>query len=325
MTITNNSKLDKLISIGLTSAIGVVFLVSGISKLLVVNSFQMTITKFLPFLFTYSSVIAYLVIILELVLGLLLFFRYKLLATSAALSVLLTFFIGILMYESMTGNSIRCNCFGGFNLSFPAKIQILIDFLLINGLLIVGYLEKDVSHINKKYGWHNWVIPILFLLLVEAAVSKTVWFERPINNTKDISELKRVIAKRKMPFVSNGSTRSVIFLISFYDFNCPLCYDDFVSISDSLQKQEKNKTNILYLFEKESATSESLDSTRLEAWKVVNRINSPVYLVKNDLFRHLFIRKSSVIVLDSNEELFTKREFPIGIDGRKEILAYLSN
>ncbi|MCL4547654.1 MAG: hypothetical protein M1495_03705 [Bacteroidetes bacterium] len=137
--------------------------------------------------------------------------------------------------------------------------------------------------------------------------------------------MKRVIAKRKMPFVSNGSTRSVIFLISFYDFNCPLCYDDFVSISDSLQKQEKNKTNILYLFEKESATSESLDSTRLEAWKVVNRINSPVYLVKNDLFRHLFIRKSSVIVLDSKEELFTKREFPIGIDGRKEILAYLSN
>lgn len=323
---TNFTKINSksITSIVLTSIIGLVFIISGISKLFVFKSFVMTVAKFLPFLMQHSTYIAGTVIFLEISLGLLMLIRYRLLFASAALSILLTFFIGLLMYEAITGNSIRCNCFGGLNISFPNKVQILIDLVLLNGLILINFLHAKTPLILEKRKQYSWVIPSVIIIFVEFALIKSVWIDRPGKNIEDTSQILSFVSARNVALLSKKQAKSAIFLISFYDFNCPLCYDDFLALSDSIQKSTKN-INVVYLFEKKSLLAESLDSTRLETWKKVNNINSPAFLVKDKFFEDNSIKKSSIIILDDKKGLFVKGEFPIGEEKRHHILTFLSN
>ncbi|MBI5808544.1 MAG: DoxX family protein [Ignavibacteriales bacterium] len=314
-----------VVSITITTVIGLVFLISGISKVFVLKSFSTTVAHFLPFLFSIAYPIAVGVVILEISLGFMLLVRYKLAISSFAISVLLTFFIGILMFESMTGSSIRCNCFGGLNISFPSKVQIVIDLIMLNGLIAVNFLHaKNLIPVIKN-NWISWVAPALVVVILEILLIKSVWNPNIKSKSEDVSLLLSFVSQQNHTAIENQSAKKTFFLMSFYDFNCPLCYDDFLALSDSLQSKKYKNVNVIYLFERKSLAVESLDSTRLETWKDVNSIHFPVLLADNKLFEDYSIRKSSILILDENNQLVIKDQFPVGKEKRTNILHYLSN
>jgi len=176
----NNWKL--ILSIIITTITGLVFLISGIAKLFIVKNFAYTVGYFLPFVSSYSFVIAIIVILLEIIFGAMLIFRIKLSFTTFFTAVLLMFFIGILVVGAATGNSVRCNCFGVLNLSFPAKSQILIDILLLNGIIAANFLKSKNILSTIKSNLLTWSISIAIIVLLEASLVKNVW--KPNNNNK---------------------------------------------------------------------------------------------------------------------------------------------
>lgn len=325
MKFRGNFNLILFISKTISTLVGLIFFVSGISKILVFKSFSITVMRFLPFFSKITYLIAIFVIILEISLGFMLLIRYKLAFTSFALSILLTFFIGILMYEVMTGISIRCNCFGGLNISFPPKTQMIIDIILLNCLIILFLIHTKGHTLLNKKEWIAWIIPVLFLMILEILLIKSAWSTNRISNTGTVSFLLSFVTSQNHAELENKFAKKVFFLVSFYDFNCPLCYDDFLELSDSLKSNKYRNVYITYLFEKLSLNTESMDSLRLQIWKETNEIHSPVLLVDNKLFQDYKIRKSLVLILNEKNQLLIKKEFPIGAEARKNILHYLLN
>ena len=93
--------------------LGLVFIVSGVSKLIGPENFIKEVDK-INFLFAFLTIpAAYGFILLELILGLLLIFKFneKVLMTTTAVIIVLSCYLG---YKVITHDTSDCGCFGNF-------------------------------------------------------------------------------------------------------------------------------------------------------------------------------------------------------------------
>lgn len=123
---TKNSSMNYRIYILkiLSALIGMLFFISGISKIFNFNAFTDSIKKFLPFLSDYLLFVGFLVITLEIFLGTMLFFRKRLKTIIMVLLLLLCLFIGVLIQNILLNNNIDCNCFGFLPFHYTLKTQL---------------------------------------------------------------------------------------------------------------------------------------------------------------------------------------------------------
>ena len=117
--------------------LGAVFLISGISKLLGPENFIKEVDK-INFLFSpITKPAAYGFILLELILGILLIFKFnkKVLITTTAVVAVLSFYLG---YKVITHDTSDCGCFGNF--IYRSNMSALTQDLFM--LIIVVYLYE---------------------------------------------------------------------------------------------------------------------------------------------------------------------------------------
>ena len=117
--------------------LGLVFLVSGISKLLGPENFIKEVDK-VNFLFSFLTIpVAYGFICLEIILGLLLIFKFnkKVLIITTAVVAVLSCYLG---FKVIIHDSSDCGCFGNF--IYRSNLSALIQDLFL--LIIAVYLYE---------------------------------------------------------------------------------------------------------------------------------------------------------------------------------------
>lgn len=304
----------------LSYSLGFIFITSAFVKIFDVESFDSTIKLFFPPLTKYSILIAFAVILTELVLGTMIFFS-KFSWISIPLLISLVFlFVVLLTYNIMLGNSVHCNCFGFISGYYSLNTQLVIDIILLNSLIALLYLKDNkVNKISIKLNKKNWILAVVFYAFVNIGL-----FQIALSSSKDTTNTTDNFIKDISKFVDsksiNDNSIKVFFLISFTDFACPLCYDSFLEISDTLSANNKSR-DIFYLFDKSSLGSNLNQEKRLDEWTKIAGINSPASYITKNIFKK-YTSKSCLIVFDKTNHLIFKETFPIEPSKKQMLLSY---
>ena len=211
-----------------------VFLFSGISKLIYINKLEWSIIEFFNCNYAISSILARLIIGMELILGCLLlahqYLKYTLLISKLLLLLFSIYlFIEIISY----GNNGDCGCFGNaFSLSPLASLG-----KNLARLLFLYWIKKS----NRK-SWNNALASLALIMLCLAVpfisnpLHKTL-NERPIN----LAHLSTRIAPK---FID--SLKKERRIIAFLSLGCPHCRKAAI-LFQQLQKTEKKASILLIL------------------------------------------------------------------------------
>lgn len=305
----------------LSTLIGLLFFISGISKIFNFDAFTGSTKKFLPFLSDYILFVGFLVITLEIFLGTMLFFRKRLKTIIMVLLLLLCLFIGVLIQNILLNNNIDCNCFGFLPFHYTLKTQLFIDIILLNMLLVLYFFNIDNFNLSEfKNNKRNWLIALIFYLFIQFGL---VQFAISNNNNKEIDTKYFLgsVEKEIKNSTFNVSEARVFFLISVKDFSCPPCYDNFSALSDAINEID-NKLSVFYLFEKASVDSNLIIGDRFLEWKKIEGIRYPSFFITDSLF-YTFTKKSCVLVLTNTNKIKFNEIFPMSVQKGNEIISFL--
>lgn len=137
--------------------VGVAFIISALSKMVTIDSFEMYVYSFGIFPLVPCFYFSRMLIAAELLLGVgLMSHRYHRLSTITSL-LFLVVFIGFLVYAQLIGRTDNCHCFGDLLPFNP------VQSILKNAVLIVAILFAYKYAVNE---WHPrwWLVCIIFLL-----------------------------------------------------------------------------------------------------------------------------------------------------------------
>ncbi|MFA3783933.1 hypothetical protein ABRY23_12810 [Melioribacteraceae bacterium 4301-Me] len=154
---------------------------------------------------------------------------------------------------------------------------------------------------------------IVLMVIIIGIVLAYLKASKVLNKVEvDYSEINKLEVYYKKNFYSNEF--KYIFLIRLEDFNCTLCFNDFLYLSDKLNKKNKIFNNtVLYLVERDYRDFE-IQQRIIKKWKQVNNISFEVGLV-NNFSDKLGIKKSCVMI--NNGKKFDVIYFPFNQNDRK--------
>ena len=101
--------------------------------------------------------------------------------------------------------------------------------------------------------------------------------------------------------------------MNLQNFSCPLCLNDFLNISDSLNNKKFIKNDeVLYLIKRDFRDKE-LQKRIVKRWKKNNRIKFQVLIVKSFLNEKI-INYSGILVLNADSFDYYRLPFGKSID-----------
>ena len=227
----------KIISIILRVAVGIVFIISALSKLYPIEPFEVIFVDIGISNWILTPFIARLVIVFELVLGLSILFNAwaKNVIYYLAQGALILFTIYLIFLLISKGNTADCGCFGSwFNLSPLASI------LKNSVLFIFLFLIKKESYSKGL----KWVFPLLFFVI---ALPTVFLFNKVGLQNVQAKELNEKVDLSGLPPLSifnkavnfNEGNKVIIFLSE----GCEHCK----SLSYKLAQITKDKPSNVYL------------------------------------------------------------------------------
>jgi len=122
---------------------------------------------------------------------------------------------------------------------------------------------------------------------------------------------------------ASDRTRLVL-LLSFSDFNCPPCFDDFIMLSDFMQMDSSTggRSRVVALFRSKDLPK-ALRSGRLQQWAEVNRIAYPVLIAPDSIYEQIGFTKSSAVAISPSGAVILYEPFPLGRHNRERLLTLL--
>lgn len=138
--------------------LGLIFIFSGIAKLISIELFELFIYSFKLCSFHLATFAARLFIGLELILGAAFLIRYRIKLASILTLVLLFFFTVFLFYLELSDSKEDCHCFG--NLLQLSNTWSIVKNFAMAGLAIVAY-NANLTEINR---FRNWILAGLLCL-----------------------------------------------------------------------------------------------------------------------------------------------------------------
>ena len=256
----------------LSSLAGIVFLVSGIGKSLVVYEFSQNLMQYG---FDEFQFLAPMIIIFEIALGLMLFFgiRQKLMSL-IAMGYVVVLSLGYL-YGHLFVNITDCGCFGHFSfLNTSPLLTYLRNFVLVCILLYI-FLNSDNSQKTKEL---NEII-VMFCILSAVCFIMGYTFKEPNNETTHyITDGKRVNINVEKTTLSELLTfsKDSTYLVFAFTNSCPHCLNSI----ENLKQYER-----LGVVDKVVAVTFFADSTAI---KKFDEIFEPNFQILNYSLEQLF-------------------------------------
>ncbi len=141
--------------------LGLIFILSGVLKLMSVQDFELYVYGFGFLSFDYSVLISRILISIEILIGVLLLLGIYLHQVVRISFVILAGFSVFILYLIVAGNREHCHCFGNFiQLSHP--VSLLKNGILIGGLLYISQKNKMTVHNQKKILMYSIILSLAF-------------------------------------------------------------------------------------------------------------------------------------------------------------------
>jgi len=223
----------------LRAILGIIFLMSAISKMVASGLFEITILE--QGVFTSRIIIAYLsrfLIIMELFLGLAMFQSFYLKKIILPLSIFILFSFTILLsFSAFAGDTNNCGCFGEVLKMSPLQAIIKNIFLIIIGIVIFRLQDDNPTKIY---------IPILILLVSVG----TVFGIAPIKSYENLvfTQYTYFENEGRVDLTSGNNLVAVFFI------DCEHCMNAAENIV-KLEKETGRISNLYILFAGEDSDS----------------------------------------------------------------------
>jgi uncharacterized membrane protein YphA (DoxX/SURF4 family) len=247
---------------------GIVFLISGIGKSVAVYEFSQILAQYE---FDVLRFFAPLVIVVEIVLGLLLFFNAWLKQTS----LLALCFVAVLSLGYFYGyffvNITDCGCFGYFSfLNLPPLFTFIRNFVLMGILLLIFLKSNNLRKSPDK----NEILIMGCILCAVCFITGYTFVEQKLDSTQYIAKEERIENSVLSEFLT--TSKDSTYLVFVFSYSCPHCYNSI----ENLKQYER-----LGVADKVLALSFTMDSTTMERF---NDIFTPDFQIKNYPSKQLF-------------------------------------
>lgn len=301
--------------------LGIFFVITGVAKIFVFNSFAATISTIIFTSPSFSRFIAGFIVFVEIIGGAFLVLQLKLRLVAILVCLMLCAYIWVLYSSVMQGREIECNCFGILNISIPNLLELALDFFLFDVIALMALMIAQSSGLTTS----SIIIAIVIVFVQFGMLNSTYQTSYASSSTTaQPREFFDFVKHKNGSSVVHTRGNSLILLLNFYDFNCSLCFDDFTALSDSVEKHhEVFKDRVTAILESNEIMN-SWTPSHLRLWAKANQIVYPVVIAPNQMFREAKIAKSSVAVLSPNGKLLFYHQIPLGPENRKEVLSLIS-
>ena len=286
---------------------GIVFLISSIGKSLAVYEFSQILTQYG---FDFLRYIAPFIIVIEAVLGLLLFFCFRLKLTSL---LALGFVVGVsaaYIYGHFVMNVEDCGCFGYFSfLNMSPLFTFIRNFVLICILLYV-FFKSDNS--GKTIG-KNEIVSITCVLCAVCFVTGYTYEKCENNLTQYVTEgnYANIDVNNSIFGEFHTFSKDSTYLVFVFSYSCPHCYNSI----ENLKQYER-----LGVADKIIGLSYAPDSAAIEKFNNIFNPNFPIKTTKPArLFQLTNQFPISYYVKDNTVKMEIRGILPCGYILKKEL------
>ncbi len=299
--------------------LGVIFLVTGISKIPIFDAFAYSITELVPLSGTVLTVTAVAAIMFEIVVGLALIFNKRTQLFSGLLSLMLITFIVMLSSALFRYESYICTCFGVLGLKLPVKEQILVDIVLLIMTLLVFLYSQTESKFFARIRQHSPKI------IASAVTISIIWSGLIIVQPRVIfGEKPELTVNTQMVFDEIPHRDSfhprLVFMIDMADFLCPDCVDDFLGMAERItEKPPEISDNVFILVKIVDFMDRDEQHEYIEKWRAEHNYPLPMQIDIDDLFTRAGFDKSTALLYTGLGSLEDVETFPMGPRRRNEI------
>lgn len=231
---------------------GLVFLISGLSKIVNVFGFQNLIAQYG---FPSLHILAPFIIIVEITLGSALLLRIKTRLSALLSLVLLTFFTAVYTYGNITHGITDCGCFGNLIKTDSPTLVYIRNIILIGASLFVFMNTKSEEYKDipswKKTILLTILLPSIFISGMTSMILPPKKQEHPYQN-KPLS--KTSLKEYAFPKKHNE-------LVFFISYSCPHCLNSIENFK-SYKEQDAVDTTLCYVLrDKNNPQNDSLRET----------------------------------------------------------------
>ncbi len=300
--------------------LGLIFLVTGISKIPIFDAFAYSITELVPLSGTVLTVTAVTAIAFEIVVGAALIFNKWTKLFSGLLSLMLITFIVMLSAALFRYESYICTCFGVLGLKLPVKEQILVDIgLLIMAMFVFFYsrTESEFFALIRQYAAK---------ILASVIVLSIIWSGLIIVQPRVIfGEKPEIAVDTQMVFDEiphgEGYNPQLVFMVDMADFLCPDCVADFLGMAERItEKPQKVSDNVFILVKRVDFMDRGEQHEHIEKWRAEHNYPLPIQLDTDELFTRAGFEKSTALLYTGLGSLEDIETFPMGSRRRNEIV-----
>jgi uncharacterized membrane protein YphA (DoxX/SURF4 family) len=299
--------------------LGAVFLITGISKIPIFESFAYSITELTPLAGWIIYPIAVLAIALEIVIGLGLIFKKYVRLLSGVLTLLIFSFIIMLSAALFRFEHYICTCFGVLSLELPVHQQIIVDLILINLSLLVFFNPVPAASADMRKNAFRTMSIIIPACIVWGAIVLVqpgfIFGEKP-DHTLNEGVLFGFAA-------STGDEYSprLVVMVDFGDFYCPTCLDDFLNIAGTVSEEGESVGRFVSVLVRRIPFMEEQEQREyIDTWQYNFDVTIPMPIDTAGYFDRSLVEKSAVLLFDRSGNLLEYETLPLGPHRRNEIL-----
>jgi hypothetical protein len=313
----------------LSIMLGVFFLVTGTAKTPTFESLVVSCRLVLAPLnmqsFAYPSAAG--VIAAEIGVGLLLVTRRsRLIGLVLAAALILAFVIAVSILLN-TGTIVECSCYGILPVHIPLHVELLWDIFLLNGTICLALFGFRWDSSMPERRRRNLTATVLISLALLDGAFYSCFLHRTILPVIPVrvDEVIQLASINKPGWRSTSTGPACVLLLNLHDFSCPVCFDDFLALTDSLSQEKKTRppSNMLAVFGSEGVES-LIDQNRFGDWLEETGLGCPFIVVPDSVLFATGFRRSMILIADPSGNPLLTSEFPTGERRRRTALALLT-
>ncbi len=274
--------------------LGILFLVSGIGKVINTGLFSSYILQYgLKYLFLFSPIIA----VIEVFIGLAFLFQFKLKTLSSIIIILIIIFTLVYSYGYFHLGITNCNCFGKFKLlelNSP-YVYYAKNFIILILSYYIHKTSKKEAAFKIKLSPYSYSITITIVIVLFATFFSGYSFSS-FNGKTSINLKENKISPIENKFLKNIYNFNVdtTYLVFVFSYNCPHCIN---SIENLKQYKEKNIVDkIIYL-----GFGNTLKNTKM---LLRHNINKGIIIKNIDLLKTLNFRFPTIYFIKNNTPIY---------------------
>ncbi len=309
-----------ILSLIMRILVGTLFVAAGISKIGILGNFSETVAQVLRISRHSSVVIAYCIISLEIFCGAGLLLNIYTRSCTVMLGVLTTSFLFLLARAVVSQRTFICNCFGVIPVSLSNSTEFILNLIILDGLFAIFSLSSAAPTLRSAIQkWFGSAVLMLLLCGQAAAAVFVVEREKPIDSI-NIENIGTYFSTQHQYSFNSDRNRHIV-LIRRSDFNCPACFNDFISYVNFMQQYYYNAGDACSIVGLVERAGPLEDSLAVKKWGQTNDIRFPLLFVPESIFAEFNVKKSCVVVQEPFGTVRFIYVFPGTDAGRKVLIS----